>query len=1093
MVRPAPSDAPFRARIQNDLNATLFVDAGAGTGKTTALVGRIVALIARGEVMAPQLAAITFTEKAAAELRDRLRRELERAAGPVAGGDPMASERCRQALEELDRAAICTLHAFAQRILAAHPLEAGLPPGFSVLDDVESSLSFQDRWDGWLDGYLSDPGNAELVKTTAALGLEPKHLQELAQRLHENWDRLDSMDPPFSPLPPMPAGDGIVKALRDAVGRRDGCRDPEDRMCRHLGRLQRYLRRLETAPEGPDRLRVLAEPLKLSFTQGQKGNWPPEVLDRLRDELKTVEATRAALLDGLRSRLAPRILSEVAAFVFEWAGARRTEGTLQFHDLLVLARNLLRDRPEARAAARRQWTHLLIDEFQDTDPLQAEIALLLTGVNVAEAGWQAAAVEPGRLFFVGDPKQSIYRFRRADIGLYRSVQARFPEGETQLTRNFRSQSSIIDWVNAVFAGLWAEDGDLQAPYIPLEPEHMLDAVRVRVLGGPRDVESLEDLREQEAEALVNGIAAVKAGAWAVTVRGDPGRARRDAEYGDVAVLLPTRTTLQPLTDALERRGIPYRVESRSLVFSSREVHDLLGVLAAIDDPTDQVALLAALRSPAFACSDSALLGFVQGGGRWNYLGSVPEALPEAAAPVVAAFAVLKDLHSQRGWTPPAALVERVVRELGFFPLAFAHHRPRDAWNRLRFMVDQARAYQEGGGNTLRGFVDWVERQAEEDRGIVEMVAPEQDDDAVRIMTVHASKGLDFPVVFLAGLNVRRAERTGAPALWRSDGGVEVRVGAGARTFKTSRYDPLDQEEKQHDGAEQHRLLYVAATRARDHLVVSLWHRNEDQRSHASVLWESCAAIPHLWQGWEPEEPAPTRAPAAPFDDTLEARARWLADRQRLLERAARRPVVAATAIARAADMAESKPEAVEELPPWRRGRAGTSIGRAVHSVLQTVDLDTGQGIVAIAAAQAAAEGVPGRAAEVERLVRAALASPVVREAVAGERYWREVFVSAAVGGTVVEGFIDLLYETPDGYVVVDYKTDNLPADADLDRALERYRLQGATYALALQQTLGRPVADVVFVFVRTPEAVARSVRDLPGALAEVAEVAGALG
>lgn len=1079
------ADQADRDRILQDLGATLFVEAGAGTGKTTALVGRIVELLAGGHTTAPRLAAITFTEKAAAELRDRLRRELERAVRPEGGRTPAAVERCRAALDELDQAAVCTLHAFAQRILQARPLEAGLPPAFDVQDDVQSSLGFQDRWDAWLDGFLSDSRFAPLVRLLLTLGLKLDQARDLAGRIHENWDRIGALPAAPPPLPAIPDARPVIEALSDALALAGKCRSSEDRMLGHLQGLAPYLLRLRNAGPGMERLKVLAEPRSLKHTFGQRENWPPGLLQGIRDTLAHAQDERDALLAGLRTDVLPPLLYHLQQFALDWAADRRREGALQFHDLLVVARDLLRDRPDVRAAVRQHWTHLLIDEFQDTDPLQAEIAVLLTGRDVDTTGWERAAVEPGALFFVGDPKQSIYRFRRADVELYRGVQARFTAGAAHLTQNFRSVAGVVDWVNAVFPALFGQTAGVQPSYTPLVAERAAVGPRVRVLGGPSDASNVDVLRAQEAGDIVFAIRGAKARGWQVADSHHPDHALRPVRYADMALLIPTRTALPAIEQALEEGGVPYRVESRSLVFGSREVHDLLSVLAAIDDPTDQVALIAALRSPIYACSDNDLLSFYQAGGRWDYTHPVASGVP-AGHPVASAFASLEALNRQRAWLGVAGVVERVAREREVLALAFAHRRPRDAWTRLRFVVDQARAFQEAGGATLRQFVDWVERQAEEDRAIVETVAPEQDDDAVRIMTVHAAKGLEFPVVFLAGLNVQPRKRT-QNALWRPSGELEVRLGNRADAFETPGYEALEQLEQDHQRAEQHRLLYVACTRARDYLVLSLWHLT-GKPCHAHDLWELCQAQqPPLWEGLTTGPIGLELEPAASFDDTPEQRAAWMDERTALLARPSPGRPIAATAIAHQA----AKDEPVEELPAWRRGRAGTSIGRAVHSALQSVDLASGAGVAEVAAAQAAAEGVPGRAAEVQRLVEAALSSEAVREAVAADRYWREVYVSSPVAGRVVEGFIDLLYESPDGLVVVDYKTDSLAQDADAVAAMQRYRWQGAAYALALQQTLGRPVARVVFVFVRSPDLVEVPVPDLPAAMADVAGVVAA--
>jgi len=558
------------------------------------------------------------------------------------------------------------------------------------------------------------------------------------------------------------------------------------------------------------------------------------------------------------------------------------------------------------------------------------------------------------------------------------------------------------------------------------------------------------------------------------------------------VLLPTRATLPYLEHALEDAGVPARIESQSLVYATAEVQELLAILTAIDDPADEVAIVAALRAPAFACRDDKLLEFRDAGGRWDYRAPPPATLP-SSHPVVEAMAALHRLHEQRWWDTVSETVERVVRERRLLELAVARPRPRDHWRRIRFVADAARAFADGGGTSLRGFVAWLTQQVDEEARAVEVVVPEPDDDAVRILTVHGSKGLEFPVVVLAGLGV--ADRAQVPpVLWSEDGRPEFRIGprtrdTGAFRYLTPGYQARADHERAAAAAERTRLLYVGATRARDHLVVSLHHRITDTSSHASRLREPIDALPHLWQepaAFEaPEPPLPHRAPVA--IDADDGRA-WAQERDARIAAARRRPVAAATALARvAAELSDrnlGKDDAADdELPAYRRGRAGTAVGRAVHAVLQTVDLRTGAGVEAAARAQALAEGVPEREAEIRALAEGALRAPVVRRAVAaGWPCWREVPIGASVDGVLVEGFVDLLVESPSGLVVVDYKTDHVPDAAHLDAAIDRYAVQAGAYALALEAALQRPVVRCVFVFARAGDPVEREVPDVRAAM-----------
>jgi ATP-dependent exoDNAse (exonuclease V) beta subunit len=335
----------------------------------------------------------------------------------------------------------------------------------------------------------------------------------------------------------------------------------------------------------------------------------------------------------------------------------------------------------------------------------------------------------------------------------------------------------------------------------------------------------------------------------------------------------------------------------------------------------------------------------------------------------------------------------------------------------------------------------------------------------------------------------------------------LKVSSRVSTEEFERYQPIDE---QMDFHEKLRLLYVALTRARDHLVVSV-HRaarplddaDRARWTHAELLWAAAELAPH----WEPFSAPPPGARAATEPPAVTAAVDavdavmpwdvWRAERDRIVAAASVPRVRSATAIAREAADAFGDPGLRKgardlDLPPWNKGRYGTAIGRAVHAVLQTVDLATGAGVDDTAAAQAASEGVIGTEAEIAALARAAIASDVVRAAVAGG-FRREMYVAAPVGDRLLEGYVDLVYRDPAraGLVVVDYKTDAWARDGDLDEKVARYRLQGASYAVALQAATGIPVTRCVFVFLRPDRAVSRDVADLPAAMDAVRDLLGA--
>lgn len=425
-------------------------------------------------------------------------------------------------------------------------------------------------------------------------------------------------------------------------------------------------------------------------------------------------------------------------------------------------------------------------------------------------------------------------------------------------------------------------------------------------------------------------------------------------------------------------------------------------------------------------------------------------------------------------------------------------RSRDVWRRLRYLVDQARVWREAGGGTLREYLAWAYRQATDSVRITEAVLPETDHDAVRIMTVHAAKGLEFPIVVVAGLTTQpQAGRRGVDVLWKPDG-PQFRLTKG---IVTKDYEATRLLDEQLDDHERRRLLYVACTRARDHLVVSV-HRRESGRTQSTLA--ELVAEAGLGLGLAgvvepaatmPADPAPTATPVVASDAAAIDLEQWRADHDALLARAQRPHTVAATSLGghdddpRAADDPGLAKGGVDlDTPPWQKGRYGTAIGRAVHAVLQTIDLATGEGLEAAASAQAAAEGVLGRERTIAALARSALRSGVVHEALAATEVWREVLVVAPVEGALLEGYIDLLFRDDEGLVVIDYKTDQARDEADLAARVARYRLQLAAYSLGVEQVTGESVRRAVLVFC-SPSAPAQEVEvpDLAEAMADVVQ------
>ncbi|WP_024794841.1 UvrD-helicase domain-containing protein [Tomitella biformata] len=1092
-------DAVARRVIEEKTDATLFVEAGAGSGKTHALVSRICTLALRDGVELDRVAAITFTEKAAAELRERVRGRL----AELEPEDDRESSRRDLALSQIDTAAIGTLHAFAARIVGEHPLEAGVPPRISVVDAMGSDLAFERRWQAMrgalfprVDAGTGTPGTTDVgaVDVGAAMtvlldaGASLDQVREVARELDKHWDRL----PEPSALAALQRPDPLpllmrVDLLLDNLA---SCGDLEDKFAATLGKVRDWRDKLAAADDRD--WMAIAHGCPTRGVGGAAKNWAggKDQVMALKDEVTDIGAAAAELCDQYVGRALQIVVGAISTVVLEQAAHRRRSGALEFHDLLVYARKVL-DVPGVQEQLYQRYQRILLDEFQDTDPLQLEIAAIIT------------AGEPGRLFTVGDPKQSIYRFRRADIATY--MAARDSQDENAiitLQTNFRSSRPVLAWANAVFGKLITAQDRTQPEYVPLapapgRPEWLAEwGPTPFVFANPPAEygESLEGLspadavRAAEAADVARVIGTAIQEGWRKEVGGHGKFSHEPLRLKDMCLLLPTRTALPYLEAALDAAGIEYRAEASSLVYSTQEIHDLLLTARALAYSADRAALVGALRTAMFACGDDDLLRWQSAGGQWRVSADIPAGL--ANSPVARAFGYLNTMAGQLPELSPAAVLSRLVTDRRVFEVSMDTPRYRDSWRRLRFVIDQAQAWYEAGGGDLRDYLDWAQTQQAEDARVTEAVLPEDGVDAVRIMTMHASKGLQFPMVVIAGMSggFRPASR---PVLWDGAGVVKINLSKHART---EGYREANAVEDAHTAAERIRLLYVACTRAESFLAVS--GHLPTNAGWGKVLADGLDAVPN-------DPPPLCSGPAQPPEPRAIAGAptslsQWRAESARVAALSAQRSTLSAT------EIGHSGPEAHPDTAPgigatvrqaYMDGglvpaaggtekvaaaigatESGAEYGTALHAFLESADLTApSDGAGAHAAAIAAEVADPERFVA---LVRSALESEPVQAAAARE-HWKEMQLAGIARGAagargagdstdtadvlVVEGIADLIYRADDGsLVIVDYKTDVGVSAA----TLEAYWTQLAVYADLLDQTARENVSALVLVFLR---------------------------
>jgi ATP-dependent helicase/nuclease subunit A len=1057
--RPVDEDARERARRDHD--TSLVLEAGAGTGKTTLLVDRIEALVRAGAARLEEIAAVTFTENAATTMKLRLRERLERARADP--GTPEAERaRVSAALEVIERASVSTIHALCAQVLQERPLECGVVPGFRMADEAQADAIFAEAWEEWLGDRLVGGDEVLLDALDSGIPLEGDGWGERTSLRGLARTLLDQRD-----LVPV-AADGVFspEAAREellAKGARGAALAAEVKEGDSLGgRLERLAgfaeaSRFLAGSALVDHLLAI-ESVQSNF--GFRPHWPSqEALAEGRTIAAWTKGARATWAALRGSDLHGRLVRSLGGVAGLYQRKKAERGVLDFLDLLLMARDALRDHAGVRAWYRRRFRYLVIDEFQDTDPLQVEVARLLSGDR------------PGALVVVGDAKQSIYRFRRAEVRLFREL-VREAEASTggavlHLVQNFRSRPAILRFVNRVFAQLIeaSEEAD-QPAYEPIAPPSGLaDEPSVVALRFPAPPNAGgEDLLDAEASGLAAFLAGVASGGE--SVRDPVTGVLRPSRAGDVLVLARRLTRVSALEEALEAASLRFTVEGGKSFFDRQEVHEALAVLRAIDDPQDRIALVAALRSSFFGASDRDIVAYsLSGGPLWS--GAIDEERPGGRS-LAPALSLLDDLHRRRGHASVPALLERLYEETRILAALTGSRRGEAQVANLEKVASLAREATALGALTLRGFANLLEDRILNAREEPDLPATRPGDpDTIRVLSIHRAKGLESPIVALFDTDDRGYSPTSTVPLWE-----EGRIAIGFRGgCQPPEWDALVRREEKKGRAEARRLLYVACTRARDLLVIprppvdadagAFWKELTDRLPPAS---DADVRVVDAETLARPEVPGRGRElwalAGAEGGDAVAAR--WEAERRLLLEHAAERPYAPAKVTGLVERSAPAPVAAVGRL-------GGRDFGGLVHRVLEWApldDQDSGRAgrVRAMAEAIAPSFGLDalaaGRAAaQVERV----LGLPILDRARRATQVWRELSLWFPDGALLVEGRVDLVFEEEGQLVVVDYKSDAITAEQALAQAAH-HAPQLQLYGRGLAQAAGVPVRERLVLF-----------------------------
>jgi ATP-dependent helicase/nuclease subunit A len=1079
------------------------IEASAGTGKTTALVNRIVDAIAAGTPV-EAIVAVTFTHAAAGNMKLRVRQEMERQG--AATSVPAMRERLGNAARSLDRAFIGTIHAFCAQLLRRRPVEAGVDPVFQELAQPDAMRVFGGVFRRWIEKRLTSPSPA-LARALARL----------------SWREERNAAAPL---------DALGLAAWSLAEWRDFDAPWEKRGFDRNARLATLIEKVEAAADlrarSGRRFRDNLQPLAEFAARARKldPNLAESELLRLPREMRWVRPQGQrdmvfAAWEELKARieefggeadadLAAHLRDELWEVVGLYQAQKRRAGQLDFMDLLLHARDLLQH-DAARAELQRAYQRIFVDEFQDTDPLQAEILLLLAAGDAAERDWRSTAPEFGKLFVVGDPKQSIYRFRRADAHLFHRISADLKAAGAerhQLTASTRSRKAIQAFVNAAFEesipGYLPLDGGVDGPGD--QP-----AIIALPMPKPYGTRNLSNAKIEECSpSTVAGFIE-----WLCHESGWKVRDRSTNEWVDVGpshvCILFRRFTnfgidlTQEYVRALEARGIEHLLVGSKSFHRREEVGTIRTALRAIEWPDDELSVFAVLRGGLCAVLDETLLRFKIAYGGFHPMRELPDDLDPDFEPIRDAFALLRELHRRRNYRPIADTVRELLETTrAHAAFAFRTGGERVLANVYR-LTDLARSFEVGGTATsFRAFVEYLEAEYEVG-DTSEAPLLEQEGGGVQLMTVHKAKGLEFPVVILADLTAKLVGPQGADRYTDPDHRL-----CAQRLLWCAPWELRDAQESEArpEQEEAVRVAYVAATRARDLLVVATIGEAEYEGGWLSPLHSALYPSKDKWRAPQPAPGCPkfggttvfNRPPDQPeevsikpglhyprmggqpvvwFDPAVIAREaanlpgienervlsgtteqaleglrryeEWRGSRAARIDSAS----VPRFSVAMAEQMgaaAEAECIAVETITlPLELGRpTGRRFGRLVHDILQRAD--RAEDIKGLAQVWGRRHGVSDAECDAAVAVAQSALERISDLVPKGVQRLREAPLLVRLeNGTLVDGRIDFAWSNGSQWTVVDYKTDRR----------ERRRLgQLQLYALALQQATGLPARGI---------------------------------
>jgi len=999
-------------------------------------------------------------------------------------------------------------------------VEAGIDPDFNQMTEIDRQLFIEDCWDEFLSEI--GPEYQRYIGPFLRIGGSIGRLKEIADKFYDSRferyvSRFGKGEEREEDRMGGTAGGTFHELFLDFTAKLSAmagnhCIDSSDK---GKQKIQELIKHREIASSlGPESGEEYLLGIKIPKGGGAKKKWKPEDKSdeqkELRKELARLQKKyRCIHVDRLRDGL-EMMFEDYLVFIDK---RKRAEGSIDFDDLLIRMRELLNNRAVVEML-RDRYRYILVDEFQDTNSIQAEIVFILAGLMGEGNG---GGRDDSSLFIVGDPKQSIYRFRKADVEVYEGVREDFSREDSYLkiTQNFRSGKGVLNWINKVFSSLIRkpESGRFQPDYEPVSPFREDGDTEVLFLNMDKGEEKpkVDELREKEGIATANAIRYLIDSKR--LVRDVDSKIFRPVRFSDIAMLYRSTTGLDYYETSLKNAGIPYVVCGGGSFYARQEVRDLANAVWVIENHWDPVYLTAVLRSVIFGFSDEEIFLFRNAGGKLDYLsGEIPEG--ENFSPFREAYSLLSELHLNRNSRGVAGTISELIRRTGYREVSvFRSHSEQKVGN-IEKVIRMGREFDRGF-HSFRQFAIWFKDQDRLGTKEQESSLLDEDENAVRLLTIHKSKGLQFPVVFMINLQQGIVHRKSI--FIRGGRKSEFRVKG---EWHTTGYKQAKSMDRERFEAEIMRLLYVSATRAGDILVITDVRNQANGSSYFGLIedflppadshpGEELAEISPARSGEENSCAAQARKCVSTLDlsgrtfvkgegiyakpppagsiyrsEGEKEKIRWMEKRRKLVE-------------SRTAAEAVITPSSGKEEPSsggiggGATPEYGASFGTAFHRLMEIVDFGDTERLNETADMIAGEQGLEGAGEELAILARKALSSHTIRGLSGAEKILREVpfTVPLDTGDRVDEpsylsGKVDLLFQKGGAWTAVDYKTDDID---DPGARFSDYRPQAVLYLAGLKKLGIQLRGGIVFYFVRPdmaitlfPEDIVRS--ELPSGL-----------